>query len=88
MKILGDGQNLDTGKAYGEGKDKWYRYRMPYNGLLYQQNAISDIKDDLGSVSTGEKEVMYLDSIETKTHIAYFITNKTEHSGNPLLTGS
>ncbi|TAJ11143.1 hypothetical protein DMA11_18010 [Marinilabiliaceae bacterium JC017] len=73
--------------VYGGGKD-WYRYRMPYNGLLYQQNAISDIKDDLGSVETGEKEVKYLHTIETKTHIAYFITNNDIESENPYLRGS
>lgn len=63
---------------YGEGQSKWYRYRTPYAGLLYNQNAISDTKDDLGSIVTGEKEIKYLKSIDTKTHRAYFITNKTD----------
>nr|WP_321355564.1 hypothetical protein [uncultured Draconibacterium sp.] len=75
-------------KTYGENRDNWYRYRMPYNGLLYQQNSISDIHDDKGTVSTGEKEVKYLHTIETKTHIAYFITNKTTNESNPYLSGS
>lgn len=72
--------------VYG-GNRPWYRYRMPYNGLMYQQNAISDVKDDLGTVETGEKEVKYLHTIETPTHIAYFVTNKTENQ-NPYLKGS
>ena len=74
-------------EVYGDNA-KWYRYRMPYNGLRYQQNSISDTKDDIGSVNTGEKEVKYLKTIETKTHVAYFVTNKTVTSGNQLLAGS
>lgn len=74
-------------KRYGEGESQWYRYRTPYNGLLYNQNAISDTKDDLGSFSTGEKEVFYLDFIETNTHKAYFVTNKTT-SDTEFLRGS
>ncbi|CAA9235198.1 MAG: hypothetical protein AVDCRST_MAG56-1344 [uncultured Cytophagales bacterium] len=52
-----------------------YRWRIPYTGLLYQKNQISDVKDDMGSVVTGEKEIKYLSKIETKTHIAYFVRN-------------
>ncbi len=77
--------NYDT--LYGEGKDKWYRYRTPYNGLLYQANSLSDTKDDVGSLTTGEKEVKYLKSIETNTHIAYFVTN-TSRSDIEQLKGS
>jgi len=57
--------------------NNWYRYRMPYYGFYYEQGSISDPNDDLGSVSTGEKQVYYLGKVETKTHVAYFITNKT-----------
>lgn len=74
-------------KIYGKGQGQWYRYRTPYNGLLYQQNSLSDTKDDIGSVTTGEKEVVYLDRIETKTHVAYFVTNKST-SGVEFLNGS
>lgn len=63
-------------KKYGEGTSQWYRWRAPYNGLHYERNSISDKKDDMGRVSYGEKEVSYLTSAETKTHIAFFITNK------------
>ncbi len=52
-----------------------YRYRSPYYGFKYLRNNISDTRDDLGSVFTGEKEVFYLSSIETKTHIAEFVTS-------------
>lgn len=55
----------------------YYRYRMPYHGLFYNQGSVSDPKDDLGSFSTGEKEVYYLGAVETKTHVAFFVTNKS-----------
>ena len=83
-------------KKYGNSNDmgnsNWYRWRIPYNGLLYQKNSISDVKDDLGYVSSGEKEVFYLKKVETKTHIAYFVTNKSTPerfdvtSGDPKYT--
>ncbi len=52
-----------------------YRFRSPYYGFTYGQNSISDSKDDLGTVYTGEKEVYYLKTIETKTHTAEFYTS-------------
>ncbi len=58
--------------------DKWYKWRNPYTGLFYSHNSLSDYQDDIGSFSMGETEIYYLESIETKTHIAYFVTNKTE----------
>lgn len=68
-------------KKYGDNNDAgnsdWYRWRIPYNGMFYNKNSISDIKDDTGFVTTGEKEVHFLKQIETKTHVAYFVTNKT-----------
>ena len=69
-------------KKYGdlndEGNNNWYHWRNPYNGLLYNKNQISDTKDDIGGVMTGEKEVYYLKAVETKTHIAFFVTNRTD----------
>lgn len=53
--------------------DGWYPWRQPYNGLLFNKNKLSNLLDDLGSVSGGEKEVYYLDSIVTQTHFALFI---------------
>lgn len=69
-------------KKYGENNDEgnsdWYRWRIPYNGLLYAKNSISDTKDDTGFVTTGEKEIHFLKKVETKTHIAYFVTNTSD----------
>ncbi|MES2730611.1 MAG: hypothetical protein V4714_02645 [Bacteroidota bacterium] len=74
-------------QRYGGSQPDWYRWRTPYNGLLYNKNQLSDTKDDIGSVMTGEKEVYYLNAVETKTHIAFFVTNTaTESSWNEVLT--
>ena len=66
-------------QAYG-GSSSWYRYRTPYKGLSYNINQLSDPSDDVGNMTSGEKEVYFLKVIETKTHIAFFVTNKTQPS--------
>ncbi len=70
-------------KEYGSklktGTDStWYKWRIPYSGLLYQKSDLSNPTDDLGTVSEGEKEIYYLDSIITKTHVAVFETSDRE----------
>lgn len=63
-------------KIYGNSSEKgWFNWRMPYNGLSYQKNSISDKKDDLGTVTRGKKEIYYLQSVETKSHVAVFHTS-------------
>ena len=73
-----------------ENNDDWFKWRMPYNGLSYGRNSPSDPRDDMASVSYGYKEMYYLESVETKTHIAYFVTNETDRTvGNNIsLKGS
>ncbi len=63
-----------------------YRYRSPYNGLNYNRGRLCDLKDQTGSVSTGLKEVYYLNNIETKSHIAFFVTNKTGGTTTEITT--
>lgn len=58
----------------GSNVDDWYKWRMPYNGLSFNDNQLSNLSDNTGSVSSGYKEIYYLESIETKTHVARFIT--------------
>lgn len=53
----------------------FYKWRFPYNGLDLYLNSLSNNEDDYAHVQMGEREVYYLESIETKTHIAYFINN-------------
>lgn len=54
-----------------------YKYRAPYTGVFYNRGRLYDEKDQTGSMSSGKKEVYYLRNIETKTHVAFFVTNKT-----------
>ena len=70
-------ENTETGFSPGDSNDCWYKWRNPYRGYLFQRNSLSDYNDDMCSFSSGERELYYLESIETKTHIAYFVTNKT-----------
>jgi len=54
---------------------QWYNWRVPYNGLLYQRNSLSDPLDDMGTVASGQKEIVYLQYVQTKTHTAIFTLN-------------
>ncbi len=67
-------QVYGTKDGYKDTGENWYKWRIPYTGLLYQENSLSDPSDDLGSLVAGEKEIYYLESIETKTHKAIFST--------------
>ncbi len=56
----------------------WYAWRFPIDGLLYRKGSLSDARDDIGHFSSGRREIYYLESIETATHIAVFVTNETD----------
>ncbi len=56
----------------------WYKWRAPYNGLLYDRRELSDPGDDAGSVVYGEKQIYYLHKVETRTHYATFFTSKRD----------
>ncbi len=53
---------------------EWFHWRSPYNGFHYSKNDLHNTLDDRLSVAGGQKEIYYLQTIETKTHIARFIT--------------
>lgn len=81
-RAAGSKNKLDTA-------GNWYRWRSPYNGLSFEKGSLSDPEDDLGAVYTGEKELYYLESVETKTHVALFVTNKASIAhGDKLIRGS
>lgn len=68
------------GSSASDSKDdlssgNWYQWRFPYTGMYYNRGSLSDKKDDMGAYSSGEKEMYYLEQIETKTHIAVFVTS-------------
>ncbi|MEP7219389.1 MAG: hypothetical protein ABI876_10755, partial [Bacteroidota bacterium] len=66
----------------------WYYWRIPYAGMMYDANQLSTPDDDMGTVSSGRREEYYLQSIETKTHIAIFITNGTDFTYGKKFKGS
>jgi hypothetical protein len=60
----------------------WYKYRTPFNGLSYSDGSLSDAKDNMGSFSGGEKELYYIQSVSSKTHIAIFeLGNRVDGKG-------
>lgn len=65
----------------------WFKYRTPYNGFNYSRGENYDPLDDMISYSSGEKELYYLNTISTKTHIAVFITNQSSTSFTYAKTG-
>ncbi len=68
-------------KLYGgSNRQDWYNWRTPYSGLLYQPNSLSDKADDMGTVSYGKKEVVYMQSVQTKTHTAIFVLGPRDDS--------
>ncbi|THU38418.1 hypothetical protein FAM09_17260 [Niastella caeni] len=60
---------------YSRTTDK-FGWRSPYgqNKATIQKGLLADPDDDKASFVYGEKELWYIHSIETKTQIAYFIT--------------
>lgn len=75
--------------------NNWYGWRQPYFGYKNDPNLISNDKDDMRSEMQGEKQIYYLESVSTKTHVAYFVTNKTTitkktstETGPIILSGS
>ncbi|MBS1525838.1 MAG: hypothetical protein JST19_09340, partial [Bacteroidetes bacterium] len=51
-----------------------FKWRAPYQGGTLNKGLLADKDDDKASIVYGEKEIWYLSSIESKTKIAYFIT--------------
>ena len=51
-----------------------YKWRTPYqkDTASFNEGFKTSVKDQRGSYIYGEKELIYINTIETKTHIAYF----------------
>ncbi len=80
VDVTGDGitdDDLGTAIRFNYSKVSGvYKWRSPYEfaQAIYNKGLSADGKDDKGSFVYGEKELWYLQSIETKTKIIYFIT--------------
>ncbi|WP_439697094.1 hypothetical protein ACFGVS_01030 [Mucilaginibacter sp. AW1-7] len=51
-----------------------FKWRTPFHNATLNRGQLADPDDDKASIVYGEKEVWYANSIESKTKIAYFIT--------------
>lgn len=68
-------ENWDPSQIYFL-KNDFYDWRIPYRGLRYNHASRSDSEDDVGSFSSGKRMMFYLSAVETKSHVAVFVTNK------------
>ncbi len=66
-----------------------YNWRLPYQYANYIEGCKNDPKDDKGILSFGQKELYYIESIETKTHVAIFYTSPRQDGvgANDMLNG-
>lgn len=77
------------------GGGTWYPYRSPYKGVNFSAGSLSVNEDDMGSFSSGDKEIYYLHSLVSKTHVAVFsiddrddgLSAKVAATENDLLKG-
>ncbi|MGD1846793.1 MAG: hypothetical protein ACFB10_15500, partial [Salibacteraceae bacterium] len=60
-------------KAYDD-----YKWRVPYNDANYSEGLKTDKTDDKGNYLYGTKQLFYLKTIETRTHIAIFHTRERQ----------
>lgn len=68
---------FDSRQKDNSSSSSWFSWRAPYTGFSFNRGELSDPSDDAGSYSTGEREVYRLQTVETKTHMAVFVTNTT-----------
>ena len=65
-----------------DNEDEGYWVKFDYgqwaNGYIWDTEPQTDPNTSLTQYSVGRKEIYYLDAIETKTHIAYFVKNIRE----------
>ncbi len=86
VDVTGDGPTPDDLGSYTKFNyqkvNELYSWRFPIgaNKANHNRGLKSDKKDDKGSIVHGKKEVWYLQSVETKTHLAIFITSNRQDS--------
>jgi len=66
-----------------------FKWRTPYSGATLNRSLLADKDDDKGSIVYGQKELWYIHSIESKTKVAYFVTqNRNDALGVTDFTGT
>ena len=79
--LTGDGPTDDDLGAYTKihyTQPETYNWRVPFQANTATSNkGLNTLqKDDMGNYIYGEKEILYVDKIETKTHVAVFDLNE------------
>lgn len=78
---IGDAVKFNYSRIYGigNGYDSRFAWRAPYtkDKASYNPGLKTDNRDDRGTYSYGEKEIWYLNSIESKNMIAAFVLDNT-----------
>lgn len=91
----GDGPTPDDFGSYTKfnyekiaGGSDWYPFRTPYEGLSFNAGSLSSSQDDMGSFSYGEKEIYFLHSVVSKTHVAIFKLSSDREDGRAARVGA
>lgn len=90
VDLTGDGPTIDDYGTYTkftyDKKYTSYKWRVPYeeNKANFSAGLNTLNGDNKGSYVYGEKEIWYLDEIETKTHVAKF-TRSERHDGHDVV---
>lgn len=65
-------------QLHGHLSNNWFQWRSPYLGFHHSRGQEFSRSDDVASMSSGQKEIYYLNSVYTKTHAAVFYTSERE----------
>lgn len=77
VDIKNDGptdDDLGTYVKFNYEKVENYKWRFPFKGAYYSKGYLDNEDDDKASFQAGTKDLFYVKSIETKTHVAVFET--------------
>lgn len=55
-----------------------YKWRVPYENAKYIEGERTDDRDDMAYYTYGEKELFYIEKMETKTHVMIFYSSPRE----------
>lgn len=91
VDVTGDGPSEDDLGYYVKfnyvKSNDAFKWRAPYWDGVLNKGYLSDKYDDKLSYEYGEKEVYYLHSIETKTHVAcFFLDNDGRKDGHEAIS--
>jgi hypothetical protein len=78
---MGDAVKFNYSEVYS--LDNAYKWRAPFDlhKASYNEGMKTDSRDEKGSYSYGEREVWYLNSVESKTMIATFVLDADRKDG-------